>query len=116
MTVEHCWLPRATCGADCVRAGSLPTGQPLWVAQTDMPELEPDEYWAHDLEGCAVVDGATAVGVVRALVPLPSCEALDVERDGGGELLVPLVRDAIRSIDVAARRIDVDLAFLGESY
>ena len=31
------------------------------------------------------------------------------------ELLVPLVRDAIRSIDVAARRIDVDLGFLGES-
>ena len=30
------------------------------------------------------------------------------------ELLVPLVRDAVRSVDVAARRIDVDLAFLGE--
>jgi hypothetical protein len=27
---------------------------------------------------------------------------------------VPLVRDAIRSIDVAGRRIDVDLGFLGE--
>ena len=40
---------------------------------------------------------------------------LEVEREGGGELLVPLVRDAVRSVDVAARRIDVDLAFLGES-
>ena len=30
------------------------------------------------------------------------------------ELLVPLVRDAIRSIDLEARRIDVDLGFLGE--
>jgi ribosomal 30S subunit maturation factor RimM len=29
-------------------------------------------------------------------------------------MLIPLVRDAIRSIDIAARRIDVDLAFLGE--
>jgi 16S rRNA processing protein RimM len=90
-------------------------GQPLWVTRADLPELEADEYWAHELEGCAVVDGSTPVGVVRALVPLPSCDALAVERDGGGELLVPLVRDAIRSIDVAARRIDVDVAFLGES-
>ena len=49
------------------------------------------------------------------MLPLPSCEALEVAlRRTGGELLVPMVRDAIRSVDVAARRIDVDLAFLGE--
>jgi 16S rRNA processing protein RimM len=48
------------------------------------------------------------------MLPLPSCEALEVERDEGGGLLVPMVRDAIRSVDMAARRIDVDLSFLGE--
>jgi 16S rRNA processing protein RimM len=89
-------------------------GEPLLVAQTDLPELEPDEYWAHELEGCTVVDGEAEVGVVRRMVALPSCEALEVVRPGGEELLVPLVRDAVRSVDVAARRIDVDLAFLGE--
>jgi 16S rRNA processing protein RimM len=73
-----------------------------------------DEYWAHDLEGCAVVDGSRAVGFVRRMTALPSCEMLEVDRPDGSELLVPLVRDAIRSIDVAARRIDVDLGFLGE--
>ena len=30
------------------------------------------------------------------------------------DLLVPMVRDAIRGVDVAARVIDVSLAFLGE--
>jgi 16S rRNA processing protein RimM len=76
--------------------------------------LEPDEYWAHELAGCAVVDGERAVGFVRRMTALPSCEVLEVDRPDGSELLVPLVRDAIRSIDVAARRIDVDLGFLGE--
>jgi 16S rRNA processing protein RimM len=76
--------------------------------------LADDEYWAHDLEGCAVVDGERAVGFVRRMSALPSCEVLEVDRPDGSELLVPLVRDAIRSIDVAARRIDVDLGFLGE--
>ena len=47
---------------------------------------------------------------------LPSCEVLEVDRPDGSELLVPLVRDAIRSIDVEARRIDVDLGFLGEGF
>ena len=71
--------------------------------------LGQDEYWASDLEGCLVVDGDREVGVVARMVALPSCEALEV-----GELLIPMVRDAIRSIDVRARRIDVDMEFLGE--
>jgi 16S rRNA processing protein RimM len=70
--------------------------------------LEPDEFWARDLVGCAVVDGDREVGVVARLVALPSCEALEV-----GSILIPMVRDAIRSIDVEARRIDVDMEFVG---
>jgi 16S rRNA processing protein RimM len=71
--------------------------------------LEPDEYWAEDLVGMVVVDGAREVGVVGRMVALPSCEALEV-----GSLLIPMVRDAIRSIDLEARRIDVDMGFVGE--
>ena len=71
--------------------------------------LEEGEYWAADLVGCLVVDGARDVGVVTRMVALPSCEALEV-----GEALIPMVRDAIRSIDVEARRIDVDMEFVGE--
>jgi 16S rRNA processing protein RimM len=88
-------------------------GAQLSVPVERAPALEPGEYWAHELEGCAVFDGARRVGEVRRMLPLPSCEVLEVVREDGGELLVPMVRDAVRSIDVAARRIDVDLAFLG---
>jgi len=73
------------------------------------PPLEEDEYWASDLAGCLVVDGSREVGVVSRMIALPSCEALEV-----GELLIPMVRDAIRSIDLDARRIDVDMGFVGE--
>jgi 16S rRNA processing protein RimM len=77
--------------------------------------LDQDEFWASDLEGCAVVDGPTEVGVVRRMRVLPSVEVLEVDRIDGSVLLVPLVRDCIRSIDLEARRIDIDLEFLGES-
>jgi 16S rRNA processing protein RimM len=69
--------------------------------------LEEDEFWASDLAGCLVVDGSREVGVVARMIALPSCEALEV-----GDLLIPMVRDAIRSIDVEGRRIDVDMGFL----
>ena len=89
-------------------------GAPLAIPLERAPALEADEYWAHELAGCEVWDGELRVGEVRRMMPLPSCEALEVVRPDGGELLVPMVRDAIRSVDVAARRIDVDLSFLGE--
>jgi ribosomal 30S subunit maturation factor RimM len=38
-----------------------------------------------------------------------------VERPGGGELLVPLVGEAVRTVDVQRGEIEIDLAFLGES-
>ncbi|MGN6868385.1 MAG: ribosome maturation factor RimM [Solirubrobacteraceae bacterium] len=89
-------------------------GKDLMVARTEAPELEPEEWWAEDLVGCLVHDGAREVGTVRRLVELPSCEMLEVDRAGGGELLVPLVTDAVREVDLDTRKIDVDLRFLGE--
>ncbi len=89
-------------------------GADLRAALTAAPPLDEGEYWAEQLEGCAVGDGDVEVGVVVAMEELPSCEVLRVQRADGGELLVPLVSDAVRSIDVTARRVDIDLAFLGE--
>jgi 16S rRNA processing protein RimM len=91
-------------------------GQQLLIADVEAPPLGPDEYRAEDLEGARVVDGADELGVVRRLIALPSCECLSVERaDGGPDLLVPLVRDAIREVDPKRARIEVNLAFLGEA-
>ena len=89
-------------------------GRELLVPRTAAPPLEDEEYWAEDLEGAEVRDGDVEVGVVRRLLALPSCEVLEVERAGAPDLLVPLVRDAVRAIDVPAGVIEVDLAFLGE--
>lgn len=90
-------------------------GLELLVPRAAAPPLEEDEWYASDLEGLRVSDGPRAVGVVRTLLALPSCEVLEVERDGGGELLVPLVGDAVRSIDLDAGAVDINLAFLGEA-
>jgi 16S rRNA processing protein RimM len=100
--------------ADRAAAQSL-RGQPLLVERERAPELEPDEWWADDLEGCTVTDGEREVGVVRRLVELPSCEVLEVARDGGmADLMVPLIRDAVRDVDLKRQVIDIDLRFLGE--
>ena len=90
-------------GAEALR------GEDLFVLRTAAPELAAGEYWAEDLQGCAVVtaDGRS-LGTVEGLRALPSCEVLEV-----GELLVPMVGDAVLAIDIDARRIVVDAGFLG---
>jgi 16S rRNA processing protein RimM len=109
-------------------AAEASRGLELAVDRADAPSLEAGEWWASELEGCQVVDGERIVGVVSRLLELPSCEALEVRIDPHdvshgaaaskrplGEILVPMVRGAIRRIDTADRRIDVDMSFLGEA-
>jgi 16S rRNA processing protein RimM len=93
-------------GAEALR------GQALTVAAADAPSLGEGEWWAHELQGCVVLDGERRVGTVTRMIELPSCEALEVAREAGGPLLVPMVKDAIRSVDVAAGHIDVNMSFI----
>lgn len=98
-------------------------GLEMMVDLAGAPPLAEGEWWANELEGCEVVDGERHVGRVVRLIELPSCEALEVRLENIGaddakrpvsDLLVPMVRDAIRQVDIAGRRIDVDMSFLAE--
>jgi 16S rRNA processing protein RimM len=87
-------------------------GAVLSVAEAQAPQLGEGEWWAHELAGCVVRDGSRRLGVVERMIELPSCEALEVRREQGAPLLVPMVRDAIREIDTAAQAIEVNADFL----
>jgi 16S rRNA processing protein RimM len=87
-------------------------GALLSIPRGEFGPLAEGEHLARDLVGCAVTDGDRRVGVVRDVLVLPSVDCLEVERPDGEPLLVPLVADAVRTLDVKAGRIDVDLAFL----
>lgn len=102
-------------GSEDRAAAEALRGQELLVERERAPELGPDEWWARDLEGCAVCDRDREVGVVKRMLELPSCEVLEVARTTGGPaLLVPLVADAVRDVNLERRVIDIDLRFLGE--
>ncbi len=77
-------------------------GTVLVIPDEDARELEPDEYWDHDLIGCTVVtvDGVE-VGVVDDVVHQPSGALLSV-----GKYLIPLVRGIVT--EVGDGRITVD--------
>ena len=79
-------------------------GEALLVPESQAP-LGEGEWLAGDLVGCRV----EGLGEVHAVVHGPSCDLLEV---GERRVLVPLVRDAVLSVDLDARRIEVDHDFL----
>jgi len=86
-------------GAEALR------GELLLVRATEAPLDQAEEWLAADLEGCLV----PGLGRVTRVVDAPSCDVLELE-DG---TLVPMISDAIRSVDLAQGRIEVDRGFLG---
>lgn len=69
-------------------------------------ELEDDEYLVDDLLGCEV----SGLGRVERVLDAPSCALLEVGED---RHLIPLISDAVKTVDLERRIIEVDREFLG---
>jgi 16S rRNA processing protein RimM len=82
-------------------AAAAVRGEPLLVAA----ELAENEWLASDLVGLRVGE----LGTVARVLDGASCDILELD-DG---TLVPLVSDAVRSVDTEAGTIEVDPEFLG---
>lgn len=91
-------------GVDDRTAAEELRGQALLVPG-GRDELGPEQWYDDDLVGCRV----EGLGAVRAVIHGPSCDVLEV---GDSGVLVPLIRDAVKRVDLDAREIEVDLDFL----
>ena len=99
-------------GADGRAAADELRGEAITVPRAAIGPLPVGEFLVDDLIGAEVADGGRRIGRVRDVLALPSADVLEVERAGEEALLVPLVGDAVRSVDVDAGRVDIDLRFL----
>jgi 16S rRNA processing protein RimM len=99
-------------GANDRAAAETLRGKPIAVPRAALGSLAEGEFLVDDLIGCEVIDGGRPLGRVRDVLLLPSVDALEVERPGADPLIVPLIGDAVRSVDTARARIDVDVSFL----
>jgi 16S rRNA processing protein RimM len=99
-------------GADGRTRAEELRGEAILVSRAELAPLAEGEFLVDDLIGCVVVDGAAGVGEVRDVLVLPAADVLEVERARGARVLIPLVGDAVRSVDVPGRRIDVDMGFV----
>lgn len=84
-------------------------GAELTVPRDLLPELPVDSYYVSDLVGLGVFDERGArVGSVRDVLPGPANDVLEL--DSG--LLLPLVEDCVREVDLAGRRVLLNPGFI----
>lgn len=110
--VEHTWFHNETLvfkfqDVDTISDAELLTGMEVRIPIAERTEIEPGEYFQSDLVGCEVVDrkSGARIGTVTAWQDGGGCGLLEVD----GELLIPFARAICVEIDIAARRIAVDL-------
>lgn len=73
----------------------------LFAMQEDLPPLEEDEYFLHDLIGLFVrTEDGTEIGVVEDVLERPAQPILVIRRDTGTQAMVPAVTEFVRQIDL----------------
>lgn len=94
-------------GVDSINDAEELQGAEVRVPLAERKRLEPGEYFQSDLVGCEVVDRATGKPLGRVTSWMDGGGAGLLEVEGG--LLLPFAKSICVSVDVNARRIDVDL-------
>ena len=78
-------------------------GKVVLVDAAELPPLDADEYYWHDILGMRVVteDGGN-VGTITEIFPTRSNDVY-VVREGEREVLIPAIKEVVVSIDTKAR-------------
>jgi len=102
------WLARVDGVSDRTAAEAL-RGTRLYVDRQALPEPDEDEFYHADLIGlrAELTDGAT-LGRVRAVHDFGAGDVVEIDRPGGGSVMVPFTRAVVPIVDIAGGRIVVD--------
>ncbi|MFN0159557.1 MAG: ribosome maturation factor RimM [Bacteroidota bacterium] len=85
-------------------------GMLLFVDETQRVRLPRGTFFVHDVVGMEVVDQKDhPVGVVKEVLKMPANDIYVVARTSGSEVMIPAVKQFIRSVDVKARIMRVEL-------
>lgn len=98
-------------GIDSISAAEKYEGADVEIPKEERAPLGEGEYYQTDLVGCEVVDGKSnrVLGVVTGWQEYGGPPLLELAGPENREILIPFAKSICREIDLAAKRIVVDL-------
>lgn len=95
-------------GIDKIEQAEHLRGLYLAVPQTELVDLEEDEYWHWELEGLkAFSPEGKELGILKEVVQSPAHDLYLIEASSGQIFWVPAVHQYVPEIDIAAGRITI---------
>lgn len=95
-------------GVDSIGAADALRGATVAVRESDLPALEPGEFYWYQLVGLEVVDtSGRPLGAVSEIVSTPGSDVLVAVHDGK-ECMIPMVDSMVVRVDLDRRQIVVE--------
>lgn len=84
-------------------------GVEVFIPESEAAPLDEDEYFLHDLPGIVVETVAgEVVGTVKDVLETGANEVLVVTRPDESEVLIPMIRDVVKSLDIQGKRLVIE--------
>ncbi len=100
-------------GIDTISAAEILNGLIVAIPRAERAPLDEGEVYIGDLIGCTLVDVAglapVVVGEIEDVDRTAGPVALLVVRGAAGEALIPFAKSYLRSMDIAAKRVEMAL-------
>jgi 16S rRNA processing protein RimM len=94
---------------DTVEQAAQIVNAPLWLPLDNLPELEGDQFYYHEVVGFQIVDEqAGALGTIQEIATMAT-QDLIVMQYQGKEVLIPVTDDILGTLDRTARTLHVRL-------
>ena len=92
-----------------ITAASELVGCPLWLTLDNLPELDDDQFYYHEIVGFQVVDEEKGpIGPIVSVATLPHQDLLVVDHQSH-EVLIPITDAIVLGHDAEAKRLNVRL-------
>ncbi len=85
-------------------------GKELWIPRSEGQALGEDEYYIADLIGMQVyLEDGSLYGRVKDVLETGANDVYVVDKESGGQVLLPAIHDCVREVDVENARMTVHL-------
>jgi len=86
------------------------TNREFWIKRSQLAPLPEGQYFSQDIMGSGVFDeDDNEIGVVDDVIQTGANDVWQIARTGGGEVLIPVIPEVVRNVDIENRKIVVRL-------
>ncbi len=87
-------------GIETPEQAKLLVGKSLFVDTSDLPRLNGEVAYIHELIGLKVLDGETHIGTLTDVMKIPSNDVYEVSLNDGKKILVPAISEFIEEVSL----------------